>query len=93
MRHILARICSFAALSKLPSVTVLAEQQGDTHRSAYHHQQREGCEKNHCYCLHVFKFKKISGASGVEPVKDPSVTLLVHRCPHGLGGGRTRLTT
>ena len=38
-------------------------------------------------------FKNLCGASGVEPVRDPSVTLLVHRCPHGLGGDRTRLTT
>ena len=38
-------------------------------------------------------FKNLCGASGIEPVKDPSVTLLVHRCPHGLGGNRTRLTT
>ena len=38
-------------------------------------------------------FKNLSGASGVEPVRDPSVTLLVHRCPHGFGGDRTRLTT
>ena len=39
------------------------------------------------------KFKNLCGASGVEPVRDPSVTLLVHRCPHGFGGDRTRLTT
>ena len=38
-------------------------------------------------------FKNLGGASGVEPVRDPSVTLLVHRCPHGLGGNRTRLAT
>lgn len=38
-------------------------------------------------------FKNLCGASGVEPVRDPSVTLLVHRCPHGFGGDRTRLTT
>lgn len=38
-------------------------------------------------------FKNLCGASGVEPVKDPSVTLLTHRCPHGFGGDRTRLTT
>ena len=40
-----------------------------------------------------FNFKNLCGASGVEPVRDPSVTLLVHRCPRGLGGDRTRLTT
>ena len=34
-------------------------------------------------------FKNLCGASGVEPVKDPSVTLLTHRCPHGFGGDRT----
>lgn len=38
-------------------------------------------------------FKNLCGASGVEPVRDPSVTLLVHRCPHGFGGDRMRLTT
>ena len=38
-------------------------------------------------------FKNLCGASGVEPVRDPSVALLVHRCPHGFGGDRTRLTT
>ena len=38
-------------------------------------------------------FKNLGGVSGVEPVKDPSVTLLTHRCPHGFGGDRTRLTT
>ena len=35
-------------------------------------------------------FKNLCGASGVEPVKDPSVTLLTHRCPHGFGGDRTQ---
>ena len=40
-----------------------------------------------------FNFKNLGGASGVEPVIDPSVALLVHRCPHGFGGDRTRLAT
>ena len=41
----------------------------------------------------IVNFKNLGGASGIEPVRDPSVTLLVHRCPHGFGGDRTRLTT
>ena len=41
----------------------------------------------------IVNFKNLGGASGVEPVRDPFVALLVHRGPHGLGGDRTRLTT
>ena len=41
----------------------------------------------------IINFKNLGGASGIEPVRDPSVALLVHRCPHGFGGDRTRLTT
>lgn len=31
----------------------------------------------------IVNFKNLGGASGVEPVRDPFVALLVHRCPHG----------